>query len=81
MLPYIILIGLFSLSIYIPQMMTTQDPQQRRIGLIMAVMFLWFGWFAPAGVMLYWVTSSAWQVAQQWITMRMMNSPEGAEAK
>ncbi len=81
MTPYIILIGLFSLSIYIPQMMTTQDPQQRRIGLIMAVMFLWFGWLAPAGVMLYWVTSSAWQVAQQWLTMRMMNREEGAEAK
>jgi YidC/Oxa1 family membrane protein insertase len=81
MLPYVVLILLFAVSIYVPQMMTTTDPQQRRIGLIMAVMFLWFGWLAPAGVMLYWVTSSAWQVGQQWITMRMMNRPEGAEAK
>ena len=81
MLPYVILILLFAVSIYVPQMMTTTDPQQRRIGLIMAVMFLYFGWLAPAGVMLYWVTSSAWQVAQQWLTMRSMNRPEGAEAK
>lgn len=81
MLPYVVLILLFAVSIYVPQRMTTTDPSQRRIGLIMAVMFLWFGWVAPAGVMLYWVTSSAWQVAQQWITMRMMNRTEGAEAK
>jgi YidC/Oxa1 family membrane protein insertase len=78
MIPYIVLILLFSLSIYIPQRMTTTDPSQQRIGLIRAVMFLWFGWLAPAGVLLYWVVSSTWQVAQQWITMRMMNK-EGAE--
>jgi YidC/Oxa1 family membrane protein insertase len=80
-LPYVILVLLFSLSIYIPQRMTTTDPQQQRIGLIMAVMFLWFGWIAPAGVLLYWVTSSAWQVGQQWLTIRMMKQrAEGAEA-
>ena len=78
MIPYIVLILLFSLSIYIPQRMTTTDPSQQRIGLIMAVMFLWFGWLAPAGVLLYWVVSSTWQVVQQWLTMRMMNK-EGAE--
>ena len=80
-IPYAILVVLFSLSIYIPQRMTTTDPQQQRIGLIMAVMFLWFGWVAPAGVLLYWVTSSAWQVGQQWLTIRIMKKrAEGAEA-
>jgi YidC/Oxa1 family membrane protein insertase len=80
-IPYVILVLLFSLSIYIPQRMTTTDPQQQRIGLIMAVMFLWFGWVAPAGVLLYWVTSSAWQVGQQWLTIRIMKQrAEGAEA-
>ena len=80
-LPYAILVVLFSLSIYIPQRMTTADKQQQRIGLIMAVMFLWFGWVAPAGVLLYWVTSSAWQVGQQWLTIRIMKQrAEGAEA-
>lgn len=80
MFPYVLLIVLFSLSIYIPQRMTTTDKSQQRIGLIMAVMFLWFGWVAPAGVLLYWVVSSTWQVVQQWITMRMLNKTEGAEA-
>jgi len=31
MIPYVILIILFAVSIYVPQMMTTTDPQQRRI--------------------------------------------------
>ena len=80
-IPYAVLVVLFSLSIYIPQRMTTTDPQQQRIGLIMAVMFLWFGWVAPAGVLLYWVTSSAWQVGQQWLTIRIMKKrAEEAEA-
>jgi len=79
--PYAILVVLFSLSIYVPQRMIATDPQQQRIGLIMAVMFLWFGWVAPAGVLLYWVTSSAWQVGQQWLTIRIMKQrAEGAEA-
>jgi YidC/Oxa1 family membrane protein insertase len=71
-IPYAILVALFSLSIYLPQRMISTDAQQQRIGLIMAVMFLWFGWIAPAGVLLYWVTSSAWQVGQQWLTIRVM---------
>jgi YidC/Oxa1 family membrane protein insertase len=80
-IPYIVLVALFSLSIYIPQRMTTTDPSQQRIGLIMAVMFLWFGWVAPAGVLLYWVTSSAWQVGQQMLTIRIMKKrAEGAES-
>ena len=31
----------------------------------MALFMLYIGWVTPAGVLIYWVTSSAWQVGQQ----------------
>ena len=34
-------------------------------------MMLWFGWISPAGVLLYWVTSSMLGVAQQQLHERL----------
>lgn len=76
--PYLIFVALFGISTWLPQYLMTTDPQQRRTGTIMAVMMLWFGWISPAGVLVYWVTSSAWQVVQQIITQRMLARSEGA---
>lgn len=77
-LPYLVLVVLFGLSAWLPQHMMSQDKQQRQIGAYMGVMMLWFGWISPAGVLLYWVTSSAWQIGQQVIIMRVYGSKEGA---
>lgn len=78
-LPYAIFVILFGLSVWLPQYLMTQDPVQRRTGTYMAVFMLYVGWVSPAGVLLYWVTSSAWQVAQQLITQRVMaRKAEGA---
>ena len=79
-IPYLILVLLFSASIYFPQQMIATDPQQKNIALIMAVVFIFFGWSAPAAVLLYWVVSSGWQVGQQWLTMRGINQSEGAKS-
>jgi YidC/Oxa1 family membrane protein insertase len=79
-IPYLILIVLFSASIYLPQQMIATDPQQKNIALIMAAVFVFIGWSVPAAVLLYWVVSSAWQVGQQWLTMRGLNRTEGAKA-
>jgi len=48
------------------------EKQQKMIGAYMAVVMLWFGWSAPAGVLLYWDVSSIWGVAQQQIMMSSM---------
>jgi YidC/Oxa1 family membrane protein insertase len=77
-LPYAIFVILFGLSTWLPQYLMTQDPQQRRTGTYMAVFMLYIGWISPAGVLLYWVTSSAWQVAQQIVTQRILARSEGA---
>ena len=77
-LPYAIFVIVFGVSVWLPQYLMTTDPTQRRTGTYMAVFMLYIGWISPAGVLLYWVTSSAWQVGQQLITQRVMARSEGA---
>lgn len=79
--PYALFVILFGLSVWLPQYLLTKDPVQRRTGSYMAVMMLYFGWISPAGVLVYWVTSSAWQVVQQQITTTMITRSQEAGAK
>ena len=79
-LPYLVFVVLFGLSVWLPQYLMTTDPMQRRTGLYMAIAMLWFGFVSPAGVLIYWVTSSGWQVGQQVITKRMMDRAKEAGA-
>jgi YidC/Oxa1 family membrane protein insertase len=78
--PYALFVILFGLSVWLPQYLLTKDPVQRRTGSYMAVMMLYFGWISPAGVLVYWVTSSAWQVVQQQITTTMITRSQEAGA-
>jgi len=68
-IPYILLVLLFAVSIWLPQALMPGDKQQKMIGGYMAVVMLYFGWISPAGVLLYWDVSSIFGVAQQQITM------------
>lgn len=77
-LPYMVLVVLFGLSVWLPQYLMTQDPTQRKTGTYMAIVMLYFGFISPAGVLLYWVTSSGWQVAQQVITQRSLKAAKAA---
>jgi YidC/Oxa1 family membrane protein insertase len=83
-IPYILLVLLFAVSIWLPQALMPGDKQQKMIGGYMAIVMLWFGWMSPAGVLLYWDVSSIWGVAQQQITMswtkRELEAAEAAEA-
>lgn len=76
-IPYAVLVILFGLSIYIPQLMQPGEKQQRQIALYMSVLMVFFGWSAPAGVLVYWVTSSLLQVGQQWATIKIYSRTEG----
>lgn len=68
-IPYILLVALFGLSVWLPQALMPGDKQQKMIGAYMAVVMLFFGWSSPAGVLLYWDISSVWGVAQQQLMM------------
>ncbi|MDZ4168407.1 MAG: YidC/Oxa1 family membrane protein insertase [Coriobacteriia bacterium] len=78
-LPYVILVALFGLSVWLPQALMPGEKQQKMIGAYMGVIMLFFGWTAPAGVLLYWDVSSIWGVAQQQIMMASMKKGEHEE--
>jgi YidC/Oxa1 family membrane protein insertase len=79
-LPYVIMVALFALSTWLPQYLLTKDKTQRKTAAYMSIMMVWFGFVSPAGVLIYWVTSSAWQIGQQVLTQRYLASKEGADA-
>lgn len=68
-IPYILLVILFAISIWLPQALMPGDKQQKMIGGYMAIMMLYFGWVSPAAILLYWDVSSVFGIAQQQITM------------
>lgn len=71
-IPYLIMLILFAVSTFIPMIMQGNMEKQTIImGVVMAVMMLWIGWSAPAGVMLFWVTSSLIGIAQQMIILKV----------
>lgn len=77
-MPYITLVILFGLSIWLPQQLMPGEKQQKQTGMIMAVMMLYFGWISPAGVLLYWVTSSVIGLIQQQVTLKIYANKEGS---
>lgn len=80
LVPYVLLVLFFGLSVWLPQFLMPGDKQQKMMAAYMAVMMLGFGWFAPAGVLLYWDVSSLWQVAQQQVTMAVVKNEHEADS-
>ena len=76
-IPYVILVVLFGVSVWLPQQLMPGENQQKQMGLIMAAMMLYFGWISPAGVLLYWVTSSILGLIQQQLQIRYYAQKEG----
>lgn len=77
-IPYAVLVILFGLSIWLPQMLMPGENQQKQIAMIMAVFMLYIGWISPAGVLLYWITSSVLGIVQQQIQLKLLGQREEA---
>jgi YidC/Oxa1 family membrane protein insertase len=77
-IPYGLLVILFGLSVWLPQVLMPGEAQQKQIAMIMAVFMLYIGWISPAGVLVYWVTSSVLGIAQQQIQLKSLKSGEEA---
>lgn len=70
--PYLLLVVIFGVSAWLPQALMPGEKSQKMIGLYMGVFLLFVGWGVPAGVLLYWDTSSLLQIFQQQITQRAL---------
>lgn len=76
-LPYGILLLLFAFCTFLPTLLQqngTNNPQRKQMMIMMGIMsvfMLWLGWTSPAGVVLFWATSSVFGVLQQIISTRV----------
>lgn len=77
-LPYILFAAAFAISTYLPTALMPGEKQTKQMGLYMSLFMLYIGWISPGGVLLYWVTSSAWQIGQQQLTLFWIARSEGA---
>lgn len=83
--PYLVLMLVFALATFLPMILqnihndSAQRNQMLTMGGIMTLMMLWISWGSPAGVLLFWGTSSVIGILQNQITMRMMKKAEAAK--
>ncbi len=59
-------------------MPSTADPAQRRIFMMMPVMFTVFFLWAPSGLVIYWLMSNLMAIGQQAVTNRIIGGPPTA---
>jgi len=81
-IPYIIFVALFAVLTFLPMVMqqsTANNQMTKMMAGIMTVMMLFFGWSSPAGVLVYWVTSSLWGVVQQQIITKKKQNEHAAK--
>jgi YidC/Oxa1 family membrane protein insertase len=53
----------------------TADPTQRRLLLVLPVVFVVFLYRFPAGLLVYWITTNLWTIGQQLVIRRYMGAP------
>jgi YidC/Oxa1 family membrane protein insertase len=58
----------------------TMDPTQRKIMLFMPLFFVLFVINFPAGVIVYWITTNTWTMAQQYVIRRRIGPTQAAPA-
>lgn len=87
-LPYVAFDVAFGALTFLPMALTARNqPAEQRsssylMGGVMSIMMLWFGWAScPAAVLLYYVTSSLWQVIQQQVITKRVMEKAKAEAE
>jgi YidC/Oxa1 family membrane protein insertase len=79
-IPYVILVLLFGVSMLVPLLLNKNRERQMLIMTgVMSVVMLWFGWTAPAGVLLYWDVSSLFAVAQQTLSRKLMERKDAEQ--
>lgn len=85
-IPYVILMIIFAGATFLPMILQqrgnegAQKKQMLIMSGVMSIFMLWISWNSPAGVLLFWGTSSLLGVCQQQISMRMMKKKDAEAA-
>lgn len=81
-IPYIIFVLLFGVLTFLPMyLQQNSNSMTKGMGAFMTIMMLFVGWSSPAGVVLYWVVSSAWGVIQQQLIFKKKKEQAVEEQK
>jgi YidC/Oxa1 family membrane protein insertase len=59
----------------------TADPNQRRLMLLLPVVFVVILYRYPAGLLVYWITTNLWTIAQQYLIRQRMGAPPAPPGK
>ena len=84
---YVFVVLMFGTTYFQQRQMQKASPpgasssQQQALLRIMPIMFGVFGFFFPAGLVVYWTTSNLWQIGQQYFMLRTRPSAEDLAAK
>lgn len=84
-LPYLVLMLVFAGATFLPMILqnihndSAQRNQMLLMGGIMTLMMFWISWGSPAGVLLFWGTSSVIGILQNQLTMRIMKKEDAAK--
>lgn len=85
-IPYVILMIIFAGATFLPMVLQqrnnegAQKKQMIIMGGVMSIFMLWISWNSPAGVLLFWGTSSLLGVAQQQVSMGIMKRRDAEAA-
>lgn len=78
--PLYILPVLSAITTYIQMVMTSADASQKTMMFIMPVFIGYISINFPAGLVIYWVVSNLFSMAQQYVIARRMSPQEGGKA-
>jgi YidC/Oxa1 family membrane protein insertase len=79
-IPYVVLVLLFGVSMLVPLLLNkTRERQTLIMTGVMAIFMIGVGWMAPAGVLLYWDVSSILGVAQQAASRKLMEKKDAEQ--
>jgi YidC/Oxa1 family membrane protein insertase len=70
--PYYIMPILMAGTMFLSMKMTTTDPKQSKIMYLMPLVFGGISFTFPSGILVYWVTTNIWTIAQQWVVSRVI---------
>jgi YidC/Oxa1 family membrane protein insertase len=59
----------------------TADPNQRRLMLLLPIVFVVILYRYPAGLLVYWITTNLWTIGQQLLIRQYMGAPPAAPGK
>jgi len=87
-IPYYVFAALMFVTTYYQQRQMqgasppgTSSQQQQQLMKLMPLVFGVFGFFFPAGLVLYWTTSNAWQIGQQYFMLKSRPTAETLAAR